>query len=135
MMDIARAMLPRQRARILLVEDDAAVRRSLLLLLQANGYDVRAYASGIALLADSTSLDAACLVADYQMDETDGVDTLVQLRAKGWAGRAILITGHPSGALEDAAQSAGFDAIFEKPLRERALVSAVARLVQASDGD
>lgn len=125
---------PNPKARILLVEDDPAVRRSLLLLLQANGYDVRAYASSDRLLADASSLDAACLIADYQMADRDGVDTLVQLRAKGWSGPAILITGFPSAGLTNLARNAGFDAIFEKPLRYHSLVKSLQHLIYSGAG-
>ncbi|WP_321163640.1 MULTISPECIES: response regulator transcription factor [unclassified Sphingomonas] len=116
--------------RLLLVEDDPGVRRSLQLLLQANGFDVRAYASGAALLADQTALDASCLIADYRMSDFDGVDTLTALRAKGWAGPAILITAFPSSDLCASAKDAGFEEIFEKPLRRHVLVKAVERLVR-----
>ncbi|HQR88626.1 MAG TPA: response regulator, partial [Caulobacter sp.] len=61
------------RARLLLVEDDPGVRRSLQLLLHGRGFEVRAYASGLALLADPTALDAVCLVSDYRMPEIDGL--------------------------------------------------------------
>lgn len=112
-----------------MVEDDPGVRRSLQLLLQANGYDVRAYASGATLLADETSLTAACLVADYRMPEGDGIDTLVQLRTKSWRGPAILITGFPTPDLTKSARNAGFDAILDKPLREHLLVRTIGQLV------
>lgn len=134
MMDLAHTGLPTQKARVLLVEDDPAVRRSLQLLLQAKGYDVRAYASGALLLADPTSLDAACLVADYCMTEYDGIDTLVHLRAKGWSGPAILITGFPSAGVTNIARSAGFNAVFEKPLRQHALIMSLEHLVQTGAG-
>src|SRR3546814_15865794 len=47
-----------ERPRLLLLEDDAGVRRSLQLLLRARGFDVRAYAAGAALLADPAACDA-----------------------------------------------------------------------------
>jgi FixJ family two-component response regulator len=128
-------VLPKQKPRVLLVEDDPAVRRSLQLLVQANGYDVRAYARGATLLADVTALDAACLVADYRMTEYDGIQTLVQLRAKGWDGPAILITGFPSPGVTNCAKSAGFDAILEKPLRQHLLVRTIEHLLHSGDGD
>lgn len=133
-MDAPSGRLPSDKARILLVEDDPAVRRSLQLLLQANGFDVRAYASGTSLLADDSAFDAACLVADYRMPDCDGVDTLVGMRARGWTGPAILITGFLSSDLSSSANEAGFNLIFEKPLRNRRLVEAVDRLVRSADG-
>lgn len=120
----------RTRPRILLVEDDAAVRRSLQLLLQARGYDVRAHASGKTLLNDPLALEAACLVADYQIDDSDGFDILSRLRSEKWGGRAVLITAHPSQELAERAAAHGFDAVIEKPFREGAVSDTVARLLK-----
>ncbi|ARR53410.1 response regulator [Rhizorhabdus wittichii DC-6] len=134
-MDFPRGVLANDKTRILLVEDDPGVRRSLQLLLQANGFDVRAYASGTTLLADPAALEATCLVADYRMGDCDGVETLQQLRAKGWAGPALLITAFPSGDLTSRAREAGFGAILEKPLRRHVLVRAVEQLSRPARED
>ena len=134
MNDLAHDGPPGRRPRVLLVEDDTAVRRSLQLLLQARGYEVRAYASGTALLADRTATDAACLVADYCMQDCDGVETLAQLRRQGWNGPAILITAFASSGRAQTALGAGFDMILDKPLRQHALGAAVDRLIAAASG-
>ncbi len=73
-------ILDATRPVIMLVEDDPGVRRSIQLLLQAKGYDVRSYASSKALLADPLALAAACLVTDYLMPEIDGIGVLQALR-------------------------------------------------------
>jgi FixJ family two-component response regulator len=117
------------RARLLLVEDDPGVRRSLQLLLRGRGFEVRAYASGLALLADPTALGAVCLVADYRMPEIDGLLILRRLRELGWQGQALLITAFPSARLVDQALAAGYSRVIEKPLVEAALVDAVQRAV------
>ncbi|WP_454887560.1 response regulator [Sphingomonas oryzagri] len=119
------------RPRILLAEDDAAVRRSLQLLLQARGYDVRAHASGKTLLEDPLGTEAACLVADLQLDEVDGFEILSRLRSRGWQGPAVLITAYPTPDLEERAASRGFGAVIEKPFREGALGDTIARLLKA----
>lgn len=118
-----------ERQRILLVDDDAGVRRSLHLLLHARGFDVRAYAGGATLLADPTAEHAACFVADYLMPDLDGLDVLRSLRARGWSGPAILITAYHSPDLAERASAAGFDAVVEKPLREHALADMVLQLL------
>lgn len=117
------------RARLLLVEDDPGVRRSLQLLLRGRGFEVRAYASGLALLADPTALGAVCLVADFRMPEIDGLLILRRLRELGWQGQALLITAFPSARLVDQALAAGYSRVIEKPLVEAALVDAVQRAV------
>ncbi len=114
---------------MLLVEDDAGVRRSLQLLLQAKGFDVRAYAAGAALLADPLADKACCIVADYNMDDLDGLDVLSGLRSRGWAGPAILITAFPSPQLAKAAADAGYSIVLDKPFREHVLIDTLTKLV------
>ncbi len=116
------------RPRVLLVEDDHGVRRSIQLLLRGRGLDVRAYASGAALLADPRALSAACLVADYRMPEMSGFDILRGLRDLGWRGPALLITGFHSAELVARARRAGFGHVVEKPLVDSVLVEAVERM-------
>lgn len=119
--------LPRSpRPLLILVEDDDGVRRSLQLLLSGRGFEVRAFASASAALADPASLGARHLVADYQLPESDGVTMLAAMRARGWKGRAVLITAYPSEVLQEAARGAGFNAIVEKPLRQQDLFAALA---------
>jgi FixJ family two-component response regulator len=118
-----------ERRKVLLVEDDAGVRRSLQLLLQGRGFDVRAYAAGTSLLADPTAEHAACFVADYLMPGLDGLAVLRSLRARGWPGPAILITAYHSPDLAERAIAVGYDAVVEKPLREHALADMVLQLI------
>jgi FixJ family two-component response regulator len=114
-----------ERPRILLVEDDDGVRRSMHLMLQGHGFDVRSYGSAEPVLADAPTASAACLVADYKLPDSDGVGLLTALHDAGWSGRAVLITGYPSDPVREAAWAAGYDAIVEKPFRQRELVDAI----------
>lgn len=124
------AALPSDRPRIVILEDDHAVRRSMQLLLQANGFDVKAYASADALLADPETFSAACIVVDYRLEGWDGLAVLARLKRHGWNGPAILVTAFGSSALAAQAEAAGFSEVIEKPCKERVLVNAVARHVQ-----
>ena len=119
---------PDDRPKILLVEDDPGVRRSLQLLLQGRGFNVRAYATGEALLAEPARETAACLVADYQMDHLDGLQLLERLRSEGWDRPAVLITAFPSADLIKRAKAQGYDEILDKPLRDAQLTETVSRL-------
>jgi FixJ family two-component response regulator len=113
---------PENGPRVLLLEDDAGVRRSLHLLLRAHGFDVRSYASPEPLLADPSVGEAQFLVSDYQLDQSTGIEVLRALRAAGWMRRAVLITAYPSDELRDAAKVAGYDVVLEKPLDHHALI-------------
>lgn len=123
-----------RRPRILLVDDDPGVRRSLQLLLRGRGFDVRAYAMGSALLADGDVHEAACFISDYRMEDIDGLAVLGRLRADGWNGPAVLITAFPSPDLIERAKAAGYASVVDKPFREHALADIVGRLVAANLG-
>lgn len=114
--------------RILIVEDDPAVRRSLLLLLKGRGFDAVSYPAAAQALADAAAYPPACLVTDFRLDDQDGIALHAAMRAGGWSGPAVLISAFGSNELTDRARAAGFAAVFDKPLREHALVDAVRRL-------
>lgn len=127
-MESGRAVPEMTRPLVLLAEDDAAVRRSLQLALQAQGFAVRAHASGSTLLADASVDSAICLIADYRMDGLDGTQLLAHLKSGGWRGPAILITAHASNRLHREAAASGYDVVIDKPFRMATLLDAVVRL-------
>lgn len=105
------------------------MRRSLQLLLQARGYDVRAHATAATLLADPAVESAVCLVADYRLTGLDGVEVLQALRARRWSGPAILITAFGSSGLTARAVAADYASVVEKPMRDQILVATLTRLM------
>ena len=117
--------LPTARPTLLLVEDDDGVRRGLQLLLSGQGFDVRSFASAHTSLADTALQTARYLVADYALAESNGIELITALRARGWHGRAVLITAFGSPELRAAATVAGFDAMLEKPFRDDDLLRAL----------
>lgn len=116
---------PLQRPRVLLVEDDDGVRRSIHLMLNGRGYDVRSYSAAAPLLADPSISGAEVLVADYRLPDSDGLGVLRALQRIGWTGRAVLMTAYPSGTLREAAAACGYDAILEKPIPQHQLLAAI----------
>ena len=123
------------RPRVLLVEDDAAVRRSLQLLLSGQGYEVRAYAGGSGLAQDPEALRADCLVADLLIPDGNAVTLLTQLRDAGWQGPAVLISGHLTNEWAERALAHGYAAAFAKPIGDSVLAKCLARLIPRTDPD
>ncbi|BBC73917.1 response regulator [Altererythrobacter sp. B11] len=113
------------RMRILLVEDDSAVRRALQLLLTGEGYEVRSYLSGDNLERDPEALAADCLVCDLLLPQGDAIDLLGRLRAAGWDGAAILVSGHLTAEWRQRAEQAGYGAALPKPIGDRVLVNEI----------
>jgi len=122
----------RSRPRVLLVEDDDAVRRSLQLLLVGQGYDVRAYSGGGGLAADPEALAADCMVADLITPEGNAISLLVDLRSAGWDGPAVLISGHLTNEWAERALAHGYAAAFAKPIGASVLVKCLERLMPAA---
>lgn len=112
---------------VLVSDDDDGVRRSLQLMLCACGYAVRSYTSGSALLADPLAISANCLVVDYRMPDVDGFDVLQSLRARGWQGKALMVSAYCDLSLQARARTAGFDEVIAKPFVARAVRSAIKR--------
>lgn len=116
---------PEARPILLLLEDDGGVRRSLQMLLLDKGFDIRAFASAVDALASPAAEAAEVLVADYRLTDGDGISVLRELRSRGWAGRAVLITGLAQPELTRKALDAGFLAVLDKPVRAHELLALI----------
>lgn len=113
------------RRRLILVDDDDPVRRSLQLLLSAHGFDVRSFAAAAPILGDPQAIDTPFLVVDQRLPDGDGVSLIAALRERGWRGRAVMVTGFPSRELSEAADRQGCPIVLEKPLRGGELLRAL----------
>jgi two-component system, LuxR family, response regulator FixJ len=116
---------------IYIVDDDAAVRDSLRLLLETHDRSVRDFGSAGQLLGEVGTTAAGCLVLDYDMPAMNGLDLLAELRTRGVTMPAILITAHDGRRIERRAVAAGVVAVLEKPFRDGAIVALVAQALEA----
>lgn len=101
-----------------MVDDDEAVRDSILVLLQSEGIAARVFASGAEFLSDKDALSAVCYVFDVHMPGMNGVELLQHLRNKGVTAPVFLLTGRADAALRRAAKNAGATAVLNKPNAE-----------------
>lgn len=113
-----------------LVEDNPIVLRSIKLLLSAKGFRVDAYSNGLALLEATGHENCVCLITDQVMDDINGLELLRRLRAQGWTGPALLITGHVSQRLPREAAEVGFVQVLEKPFRDGQLIAAIRAAIE-----
>lgn len=121
------AHMPTHRPVLLIVDDDAAVLRSLAFMAGTRGYDVVGCASAAeAMTRLDRSLD--CLILDQNLPDLQGVQLLQQIRAAGIRAPALLMTTNPPLALRGQAAAAGV-AIVEKPLLDESLFEQVGRLL------
>lgn len=121
-----------QPARILLVDDDPAVRAALAFSLEIEGFAVEAYDSAAALAARRVFPARACLVLDHRPPGVDALGLLAALRGRGVCLPAVLITTNPRPDLLRRAYAAGVE-VVEKPLLTDALLDAVRRAGPAAE--
>jgi two-component system, sensor histidine kinase len=91
------------KPRVLLVEDDAAVRDATRMLLKVDGYDVTAVSSiGQALQSAHNDASLDVLVTDYHLSEGETGTQLITALREGLGAplKAVLITGDTSSAIK-----------------------------------
>jgi len=119
------------RTRVLVVDDDLAVRDSLKFALETEGLAVETYASGRQMFASKSAAGADCLVLDYKMPEMDGFAVMEELAARKIALPVILITAPVTDAIRRRAQKAGVFNLLEKPLLDGTLAETIRQAIAA----
>jgi two-component system, OmpR family, response regulator MprA len=110
---------------VLIVEDDAAVRRMLERSLGAEGFEVRSAADGGTALALAETSAPDLVVLDVAMPGLSGFDVCRRLREKGMTGGVLMLTARDEVAERVRGLEAGADDYVVKPF---AIDEVVARL-------
>src|SRR5207244_1334974 len=112
------------KSRILVVDDEAAIRDSLRMTLEYEGYEFIGAATGQEGLALAEREAPDLVLLDVKMPGMDGIEVLDRLRAMNEALPVVVISGHGTiGTAVEATKKGAFDFI-EKPFAsERVLVS------------
>lgn len=104
----------RPREKILLVDDEPAIRQMLTRLLTEEGYNVLPAGNGIEALEFVSHEDFDLVLLDLNMSGLDGWDTYEQLASRNPMLPVIIITARPNQRF--FALAAGTGALMEKPL-------------------
>jgi FixJ family two-component response regulator len=110
---------------VYIVDDDAAVRDSLSLMLGLGGYSTALFADAEALLAAWRADWAGCVVADLRLPGKSGLELQAELRTRGAALPVIIMTAHgdvPSARTAFQAHAIDF---LEKPFNHAQLRAAI----------
>jgi len=110
---------------ICVIDDDESVCDSLMVLLEAYGLQVLAYASGAEFLADERHRQAGCLVIDQHMPGMEGLEVITALHREGNLVPTVLITGRLDAGIPKRASKLGVIAVLEKPPAATRLVELV----------
>ena len=113
-------------AQVLLVDDEANVRRMLGALLQTEGFDVAEAPNGNSALLLLNDVDPDVVLLDLMMPPgPDGLETLTRMRDRGAAAPVIMMSG--KAQLQDAVRAVQLGAFqfLEKPLSPEAVLVTV----------
>jgi FixJ family two-component response regulator len=110
---------------VFVVDDDEAVRISVLDLLAAEGLDARGFAAAGALFEMARPDAPACLVCDIHMPGLDGLEVAAELARLGRDLPIIFMTGFGSIPLTVRAMKAGAMEFLTKPVPPDELLRAV----------
>ena len=119
-----------ERARVLLAEDDATLRRYLAVVLRRAGYEVAEAADGLEAFRLALSMPVSAVVTDAVMPRLGGQELcrLLRARPRTAALPVVMLTGLDA-APHSTDTAARPDARLTKPVRPDELLSCLARLL------
>jgi RNA polymerase sigma factor (sigma-70 family) len=110
---------------VFVVDDDAAVRRSVERLIRSVGLRVESFASAQEFLRREPPDGPACVVLDVRMPGLSGLDLQEKLTAAELAIPVIFMTGHGTVPMSVRAMKAGAVDFLQKPFDDQVLLDAV----------
>jgi FixJ family two-component response regulator len=128
----ATALMPDQQQSIVVVEDDAGMRKAIERLLRAGGFQCVSFASAEALLQADAADTAACLVLDVHLPGLSGFQLQRQLMASGRKSPVIFITANDDAAARAEARRIGSVAYFRKPFDGKLFLREIVRTLKGN---
>lgn len=111
---------------VFVIDDDDAVRDSMLALLRGEGVTCRGFVGGADFLRRLPDVEMACVVTDVRMPDIDGgelVQRLAELKGHAWP--VVVVTGHAEVPIAVQMMKAGVVDFIEKPFEPQRLIEAV----------
>jgi two-component system nitrogen regulation response regulator NtrX len=112
-------------ARILVVDDESAIRDALRMILEYDGHEVVLAGSGQEGLALAERESPDIVFLDIKMPGMDGLDVLTKLRAANESLPVVMVSAHGTAATALEAGRLGAFRFIEKPLSKDAVLDAV----------
>ncbi len=111
--------------RILLVDDDRSILRSISRVLEKQGYKVDAVETAKEALDQLKNRHYDLAIIDVILPDMKGTDLLVEAKKELKHTIKFIITGYPSGEVGAKARDLGADAFILKPVRMSELLSVI----------
>lgn len=108
-----------------IIDDDSAVRESLLALVQMKGLNAKGYASAESFLSNLQPADTGCVVCDVRMPGLTGLQLLEKMNERKSTLPVIIITAYADVPTAVRAMQAGAVTFLEKPANDNDLTAAI----------
>ena len=119
-----------EQARILVIDDDVAVRESHEAMLKANGYEVDVAENGKEAIDKSNANFYNLALVDLRLPDMDGIELLTSMREAVPKTVKIIITGYPSQENAIEAVNRGADGYMVKPYTMEELLRKIKEQLQ-----
>jgi FixJ family two-component response regulator len=116
--------------RVYIVDDDEAMRDSLVWLLESQGFAVTAYSSAEDFLAACRDGMAGCIVLDVRMPGMSGLELYEKLNARHCTLPVIFITGHGDVPMAVSALKKGAVDFIEKPFGDKDMLRLIEQCLE-----
>ena len=122
---------PLSRGEIFVVDDDAAVRETLTVVLTSGGFDVTCFADGAALLQVARGRTPAAVLLDVHIPGKSGLDILKELQGEDYPAPIFMISGQGDITMAVSAIKSGALDFIEKPFRGSEIVARLNDAIEA----
>jgi two-component system response regulator MprA len=127
-------MLGNMNGRILMADDDAAVRSAVERVLLFNGYEVDLAGDGLEVLAALDRTPPDLLILDVMMPNLDGIQTCRMVRKRGDDLPILMLTARDAVGDRITGLDAGADDYMPKPFDLEELLARIRALLRRSRG-
>src|SRR5262245_5738533 len=117
--------MPSEALTVYIIDDDAAVRDSLALMLGLSGYRTAQFADAEAFLSAYRKNWAGCALVDLRLPGKSGLELQAELRSRGSVLPVVIVTAHGDVPAARAAFRARAVDFLEKPFNDSQLWTAI----------
>lgn len=124
--------------RILIADDEKAIRNVLRLALQRKGYETFEAENGREAMERYVELKPACAIIDLIMPDQEGIETIMQMRQHSHRAAIIAMSGNTgtrAATYLKMSRALGADLVIQKPFTIEEITAAVEKVLAKAEAE